>query len=180
MKRTPGDDVHLSVVDRHRRRDHICWTADQISKSAVLKAGEGDDLEKQADPIPISGERRIWAGSPRARPFGPASPPTIVTQGANPENRGRRAQQILLADRACAAAPASSRTAASEPRRQGLVIAWPPSLRLGQRYLKSKPSIVKFLLVVVAWCRQSLGRLELFRQVTCGRMTILCVILTSF
>jgi hypothetical protein len=39
MKRTGLG--HLNVIDRHRQRDHICWTADQISKSSILKVRGG-------------------------------------------------------------------------------------------------------------------------------------------
>ena len=32
---------HLSLVNRHRRRDHICWTAGQISKSPCWRSPGG-------------------------------------------------------------------------------------------------------------------------------------------
>jgi hypothetical protein len=32
---------HLNLVDRYRRRDHICWTADQISKSPCWRSRGG-------------------------------------------------------------------------------------------------------------------------------------------
>jgi len=91
---------YLSVVDRHRRRDHICWSVDQKSRSSTLRVWEGDNLERQADP-----PRRIWAGLPRAQPFGRADDRHQRRDLREP--RPTRTT-MRLADRACAAVPASS------------------------------------------------------------------------